>query len=144
MLQPQKRNSNTDNEPEPISSTLQMALTLRLKIFTAEEIEPAATAFLTEFSDRLDQVRARRHAVDFEAAKAWAWWKGQRTTELVERGQEALARDPEIQRLRDLEGVETIVFDHYAGTALRALIGDRFDDIELKIQSLRNNRLNVQ
>ena len=144
MLQSLKREVETDDEAEPVSSALQMALSVRLRIFAAEKIEPAATEFLSEFSERLDQVRARRHAVDFEAAKAWAWWKGQRTSELVEMGHKALADDPEIERLKAAEGFETIVFDRYVQEALQRLIRQRFADIELKMQSLRNNRLNVQ
>ncbi len=130
--------------PEPVNGALQMALSLRLRIFAAETVEPAATEFLSEFSERLDKVRARRHAVDFEAAKAWAWWKGQRTAELVESGHKALAADAEIQRLKSEAQVETIVFDRYAGQALRELIRDRFSDLDLRMRTLRNNRLNVQ
>ncbi len=144
MFQSLKTEAETDDEADAVSSTLQMALAVRLRIFAVEEIEPAATEFLSEFSGRLDQVRARRHAVDFEAAKAWAWWKGQRTTELIELGRKALAADPEIQRLKAAEAVETIVFDRYAGDELLKLIRERFADIELQMQSLRNNRLNVQ
>ena len=144
MLPSLKRYTGIDEEPEPVGSALQMALTVRLRIFAVEKIEPAATEFLNEFSERLDKVRARRHAVDFEAAKAWAWWKGQRTTELLEMGHKALSADPEIQRLKAADGVETIVFDRYAGEVLEVLIRERFADIELQMQSLRNNRLNVQ
>ena len=144
MFQSLKRYIDTDDEPEPVSGALQMAMAVRLRIFSVEQIEPAAIAFLAEFSDRLDRVRARRHAVDFEAAKAWAWWKGQRTSELLEAGHKALAADPEIQRLKRAEGMETIVFDRYAGDELMKLIRERFKDIELKMNSLRDNRLNVQ
>jgi hypothetical protein len=144
MLQRLKRDTDTDEEAEPVSSTLQMALTVRLRIFAVETIEPAAAEFLAEFSERLDKVRARRHAVDFEAAKAWAWWKGQRTAELLEMGHKALALDPEIQRLKADAEIEAIVFDRYAGEALIKLIRERFADIELQMRALRNNRLNVQ
>ena len=144
MFQSLKRYMDTDDEPEPVSAALQMAMAVRLRIFAVEEIEPAATTFLAEFSERLDRVRARRHAVDFEAAKAWAWWKGQRTAELLEAGHKALAADPEIQRLKRAEQMEAIVFNRYAADELMQLIRERFKDIELEMQSLRNNRLNVQ
>ncbi len=133
-----------DAEPEPVSGALQMALTVRLRIFAVEKIEPAAADFLSEFSARLDRVRARRHAVDFEAAKAWVWWQDRRTQELLTSGLEALAADPEIERLRAEEAIEKIVFEQFASEMLEALIRRRFADIELQMQSLRNNRLNVQ
>ena len=144
MFQTLRRKTDPDTEAAPVSGALQMAVAVRLQIFAVEEVEPAATDFLNEFSDRLDNVRARRHAVDFEAAKAWAWWKGQRTAELVALGREALAADHEIRRMKAEEEIESIVFDRYAGEALRALIQERFADVALRIQSLRNNRLNVQ
>lgn len=100
MFQSLKRDADPEEEAETVSSALQMALTVRLRIFAVEKVEPAAIEFLSEFSERLDRVRARRHAVDFEAAKAWAWWKGQRTAELIELGREVLAADSEIQRDR--------------------------------------------
>ena len=144
MLQSLKRDVETGDEAESLSSTLQMALSVRLRIFAVEKIKPAADEFLVEFSQRLDQVRARRHAVDFEAAKSRAWWKGPRTTELVDMGRRALATDPEIQRLKAADGIEPIVFDRYAGEALQQLVRERFADIELQMASLRDNRLNVQ
>lgn len=144
MFQTLRDKADPDDEVTPVSGALHMALSVRLSIFAVEKIEPAATEFLTEFSERLDNVRARPHAVDFEAAKAWAWWKGQRTSELVELGHRTLAADPEIQRLKNVEEIESIVFDRYAGEALSNLIRERISDIELQIQSLRNNRLNVQ
>ena len=143
MFRNLKHDVESDATPEAVSSVLQMALSVRLRIFAAESVQPAVTEFLGWFSERLDRMRARRHAVDFEAAKAWSWWKGERTDALVELGHETLAADREIQRLKRDENVETIVFDRYAGDALRALIRERFDDIELRMQSLRNNRLNV-
>ena len=144
MFQSLKRYTDTAKKAGAVSGALQMALTVRLRIFAVENIEPAAAEFLAEFSERLDKVRASRHAVDFEAAKAWAWWKGQRTTELLEMGHETLAEDPEIQRLRAESELEAIVFDRYAENALGKLIRKRFADIELQMQVLRNNRLNVQ
>jgi len=144
MFQSLKRDADPEEEAETVSSALQMALTVRLRIFAVEKVEPAAIEFLSEFSERLDRVRARRHAVDFEAAKAWAWWKGQRTAELIELGHEVLAADREIQRLKRAENIEAIIFNRYAEKILRNLISERFEDIELRMQSLRNNRLNVQ
>jgi hypothetical protein len=144
MFQSLKSHTDTDEEIDPVSGALQMALRVRLRIFAVEEIEPAAAEFLAEFSERLDKVRARRHAVDFEAAKAWAWWRGQRTTELLEMGHKALAVDPEIQRLKAEAEIEAIVFDRYAGAAMEKLIRERYADIELQMRALRNNRLNVQ
>ena len=82
--------------------------------------------------------------MDFEAAKSRAWWKGPRTTELVDMGRRALATDPEIQRLKAADGIEPIVFDRCAGAALQQLVRERFADIELQMASLRDNRLNVQ
>lgn len=144
MLQSLKRDTDPEDEPETVSSALQMAVTVRLQIFAVEKVEPAATEFLNEFSARLDRVRARRHAVDFETAKALAWWKGQRTDELIDMGHQTLAADSEIQRLKRDEAIETIVFDRYTDEVLRELVGERFDEIEMHMQSLRNNRLNVQ
>ena len=92
----------------------------------------------------MDKVPARRHAVDFESAKAWAWWQGERTNELVALGLATLAADTEIQRLNMVEAVESIVFECFADEASRNLIHERRADLELQIQSLRNNRLNVQ
>lgn len=144
MFRTLRKKTDPDDEPAPVSSAVQMALAVRLKIFAVEEVEPAATEFLSEFSERLDNVRARRHAVDFEAAKARAWWEGQRTSELVASGHAALAVDAEIQRLIAEQEIVTIVFDRYAEEALRKLIQERFSDIALRMRILRNNRLNVQ
>jgi hypothetical protein len=144
MIQSLEHDTDPEDEAETVSSALQMALTVRLRIFAVEKVEPAATGFLSEFSERLDRVRARRHTVDFEAAKAWAWWKGEGTDELIELGHETLAADSEIQRLKRAENIEAIIFNRYAENVLRNLISERFDYIELQMQSLRNNRLNVQ
>ncbi|TNF87733.1 MAG: hypothetical protein EP301_06225, partial [Gammaproteobacteria bacterium] len=86
MFQNLKHDVEPGEGPETLGGTLQMALTVRLRIFAIEKVAPAVTEFLGEFSERLDRVRARRHAVDFEAAKAWAWWTGGRMDELVELG----------------------------------------------------------
>ena len=131
-------------EPEPVSAALRMALTVRLRIFVREAIDPAAREFLNHFSHRLDMVGVRHQSVDYEAAKAGAWWKGQRTDELIRTGRRMLSEDPEIQRLKSADGLESIVFDRYVEERLRTLIEDQFNDMDLRLRSLRDNRLNLQ
>jgi len=143
MFRLQKSNG-VSAQADPVSPALQMALTIRLRIFAAEAIVPAAAAFLEAYGERLDQVRAHRHAVDFEAAKARSWWMGTRTDELVARGREIITADPEIGRLKASEDLETILFDAHLEQQIRALIHDRDDDLELGIRSMSENRLNVQ
>lgn len=129
---------------ESVNAATLMAMTVRLQIFAREVIEPAAERLLGELGDRLDEVSAHRHSVDFEVAKALAYWKSHETDELIARSRKTLAVDPEIRRIRQCDDVEAIVFDRQVATLAREAIARRFGSIAERARALRDNRLNVQ
>ncbi len=139
------RKSSACHHPEaPVSPALEMALSVRLRIFARADIEPATAAFLEAFTDRLDGVRASRHSVDFETAKALAWWQGVETDRLVALACTEIENDPEIQRLKSVDDLEAIVLDRHVEERVRALIRDGQDDLALRLTLLSKTRLNVQ
>ena len=130
--------------PAPVHPALEMALTVRLDIFSRAEIRPAAEACLAEFGKRLDQVRSHRHSVDFETAKALAWWEGPETDRLVALGTRTVGQDGEIQKLRTAHRLEAIIFERHLEERLKERIRTRGKDMRLQLIALRDNRLNLQ
>lgn len=136
--------SSVDAAPESIGAALQMAIAVRLQVAVRESVEPAAARLLEELGERLNQVPARRHAVDFELAKAVGYWRGVQTDDLIRRTRQILAADPELRRFRERDGVESVVFDHHVQALAREAILDRIIPLERNARLLRDNRLNVQ
>lgn len=130
--------------PAPVNPALEMALAVRLKIFARATIAPAAADFLETFSRRLDEVCSRRHSVDFETAKALAWWQGPETERLVALGCTEVCGDQEIRKLMAAYAVETVVLERHVAQRLRTAIEKDGADLTLRLKALRDNRLNLQ
>ncbi len=127
-----------------MGSALHLATEVRLRIFGHETVAPLARAHLERFGQRLVEVGARRHAVDFELAKAVRYWQSVRVPDLVAQALKMLVADSEVARLLDESGMERVVFEREAGELTRAEIDRHFLPLKLELTELRDARLNVQ
>lgn len=138
------RNDSSQSTDGGICARLRMATVIRLQIFAQQVVNPAMETRLAELNEGLARVVSRRHAVDFEVAKAWHRWQQEARPALIQKALQVLAADQELGSLRDEIGVEPAVYERAAGE-LAGLEIDRHEPLlRRRIEALRDERLNLQ